>query len=252
MLKYKLYDNSKDKTILLLHGLFGLSNNWNTIALKLSDKYNIIVPDMPNHGYSFRLEDFTYIDLANYVMDLIKYLDLEIDCFIGHSMGGKILMTLSFLYPIKKMMILDIAPKVYDMNHKYLMEALLKIDLTQITNKKQVIDILKKDIKDNDIIAFFLMSLKRDQGKFYWLFDPDNLYKNYDNITDFPLNDKIIDTPSMFLYGENSNYIKQEDKELIKSIFKNSSIIKIKDCGHNIHTEKADLFLEIARNFIDN
>ncbi|MDP4267989.1 MAG: alpha/beta fold hydrolase [Bacteroidota bacterium] len=50
----------KGKPLIILHGLFGLSDNWSTIGKKLSENFEVYIPDMRNHGQSSRSHEFSH------------------------------------------------------------------------------------------------------------------------------------------------------------------------------------------------
>ncbi len=54
----------------------------------------------------------------------------------------------------------------------------------------------------------------------------------------------------LFIKGENSNYIKNADKLVIKEYFKNVQIVKIKGSGHWVHAEKPDELVRVVKGFV--
>ena len=83
------------QAIVIIHGLFGMSDNWNSIGKKISDNYNVHIIYLRNHGRSFHNANFSYDDMSN---DLHKYLlhhNIQKPILIGHSLGGKVAMNFS-------------------------------------------------------------------------------------------------------------------------------------------------------------
>src|SRR3970282_637492 len=117
----KLHYNiiGEGEPILILHGLFGSSRDWYSIAKILAKDYQVITPDLRNHGQSEHADSMTYTDMAEDVLYLIKELSLDNISLIGHSMGGKVAMVNALLHPslIEKLIVLDIAPVSYV--HRY-------------------------------------------------------------------------------------------------------------------------------------
>ena len=62
--------------------------------------------------------------------------------------------------------------------------------------------------------------------------------------------DIVCDVPSLFIRGENSNYILDDDINLIQEIFPNSILETIDGAGHWLHAEKPQLFLQLVRAFL--
>ena len=105
------------KPIIIIHGLFGMSDNWNKIAKKLSPFFEVHLIDLRNHGRSFHSDHFNYDHLTE---DLSKYIihnSLDDPILLGHSLGGKIAMNYCFLNKniVKQLIVVDIAPKIYSL-----------------------------------------------------------------------------------------------------------------------------------------
>ena len=41
------------RPLIIIHGLFGMSDNWNSIGKKFAEKFNVHIVDLRNHGRSF-------------------------------------------------------------------------------------------------------------------------------------------------------------------------------------------------------
>ena len=61
----------KGEPLLILHGYFGMGDNWKSIANKLAKDFEVHLIDQRNHGRSFHTDDFNY-ELM--VEDLYKYI----------------------------------------------------------------------------------------------------------------------------------------------------------------------------------
>ena len=60
----------------------------------------------------------------------------------------------------------------------------------------------------------------------------------------------VFEKDTLFLRGGNSNYIKDEDFELIKLHFPNSEIKMISGAGHWLHAEKPKEFYEESISYL--
>ena len=114
------------KPLIILHGLFGSLDNWQTLGKVLAEKYTVYLVDLRNHGKSPHSDTFSYLDMANDVAELIEDEKLETVSLIGHSMGGKTTMTSAAEYPqyLEKLIVVDIAPKKYAPHHQEIIDAL--------------------------------------------------------------------------------------------------------------------------------
>ena len=64
--------------LIILHGLWGASENWLPIAHLLEDKFQVILPDIRNHGQSPHDEAMNYEVMSNDVIELVEDLKLPV------------------------------------------------------------------------------------------------------------------------------------------------------------------------------
>ena len=50
----------KGEPLLILHGLFGMSDNWKTLGMRFAEDYEVHLIDQRNHGRSFHADEFSY------------------------------------------------------------------------------------------------------------------------------------------------------------------------------------------------
>ena len=244
----------KGEVICILHGLFGSLDNWASMSNMLSSNFEVHTIDNRNHGSSFHSDDISY-ELM--VEDLKKYLDhnnLKKINLVGHSMGGKISMIFSCTYPeyINKLSIIDIAPKVYPNNLQHIADILVDLDLEYSNKRNELEKILNSKLKDINLSKFLIKNLFLNKnGKFEWRMNIKSLQKNMDKICQFKENLNIFEKETMFLKGEFSNYIKENDIDYINEYFSNYSIKEIKRSSHFVHIEnKMDCYKELFNFFM--
>ncbi|RZJ88639.1 MAG: alpha/beta fold hydrolase, partial [Hymenobacter sp.] len=110
--------------LVVLHGLFGTLDNWQTLARRWADEagLRVISVDLRNHGRSFHAPEHSYALLAQDVLTLLDHLALAPErlTLMGHSMGGKVAMTLALGYPARlaQLIVVDIAPRFSNMEHQ--------------------------------------------------------------------------------------------------------------------------------------
>jgi esterase len=126
------------KPLVILHGLFGSSDNWVTFGRQLSDHYQVIIPDMRNHGQSPHSDHWEYTAMADDIYQLAKLLGYDQITILGHSMGGKVGMTFAEEHPdmLVKLVVVDIAPRSYPIRHRTIIDGLLSIDLASIASRR--------------------------------------------------------------------------------------------------------------------
>lgn len=239
--------------VIVLHGLFGSSDNWLSIARKFSETHSFWLLDLRNHGQSPHSETHDYDSMVSDLNEFIEYHNLQTPIILGHSMGGKVAMKFAIDYPqkTKKLIVIDIAPKIYKPKSKYIVEALMDLDISQIKSRDEADSLLEKKIKHKHIRKFTLKNLYRKEDlSFGWRLNLASLNNNLETIGGAFDESKPFNKDTLFIKGELSNYILQEDFDLITKIFTNSTIKTIQGAGHWVHTDKPDIVYEIIKDFI--
>jgi pimeloyl-ACP methyl ester carboxylesterase len=231
----------KGEPLLILHGYFGNGDNWKTLGIKIAENnFEVHLIDQRNHGRSFQTYDFNYEVM---VEDLLVYLNhhkLKKVNILGHSMGGKTAMFFSITYPemVNKLLVADVAPRYYPPHHEVILKALNSVDFSLINSRDDVDLIFKRYITENEIRQFLLKSVFREsKNKYAFRFNLESLTENNYEVGEgmSPFDNFYGDT--LFIKGENSNYISKDDEILIKSNFPNSRIVIISNSGHWLHVE---------------
>ncbi len=60
---YRQYGDGQP--VIILHGIFGISDNWVTIGRRLAEKFDVYILDQRNHGQSPHSDTFNYYVLAD-------------------------------------------------------------------------------------------------------------------------------------------------------------------------------------------
>ncbi len=243
----------KGKPIIILHGLFGSSDNWLTIAKKFSDRFSLYLPDLRNHGQSPHNDSHSYLEMANDLKEFISDNQIIDPIIIGHSMGGKVAMSFAIDNPdiAKKIIIVDIAPKMYEHENRSYLKALMEINLDQIKSRDEADKLLVDKIPEKGVRLFLLKNLyRKDDLSFGWRLNLKSIYENIKLIEGYTT-DKHSDIEALFIQGELSKYIQDSDYPLIKKVFPNSQVIKINDSSHWVHAEKPLEIYNAISSFIE-
>lgn len=172
--------------ILILHGIFGMSDNWHSMAKKLAQKYWVIIPDLRNHGKSEHSDNFNYDFMTEDVKNLLDDNHIKNCNIIGHSMGGKLAMHFALEYPeyIDNIIVLDIGIKKYESRHEFILESLNDIDPGNFTSRDSIQNALLNKISDGKIVNFLLKNISLDiQSKVYnWKFNLKSINDNFHQI----------------------------------------------------------------------
>lgn len=250
----RIYGEDKPGTpLLVLHGLFGMSDNWGTFGRLFGEQHQIHAIDLRNHGHSFHDEEMS---IAAMVEDLVHYIEQlglqEID-LLGHSLGGKVAMqyALTKSTKIRKLIIADIAPKEYPPHHQKIMDALDAIVIGELANRKEVEAELRKYLDEVGVIQFLLKNvyIKEDRS-LAWRFNKKVLTEKYAEFITVAVEPGVYEGETLFLAGERSNYILPEDHAMIKGMFPNAQIDTIPAAGHWIQAENPKVFNEKVAEFL--
>ena len=238
--------------LIILHGLFGESKNWNSIAKEMSSDFEVHLIDQRNHGNSFHHDQHNYIALANDLYNYINEYSLKKYSIIGHSMGGKVAMQFSLMYPdeIQNLIIVDIAPKEYKNEHYTIFEGLQKV-LLESASRKEAQNILIHYVKDITVVNFLLKGFSlSDSCKPQFKFNIHALEKNINNLLGTLKKHNNFNGMTYFLSGSESNYIQPSDAKDISKLFPRNKIITINNAGHWIHFEAKESFLHTIKTIL--
>ena len=247
---YKEYGDGKP--VVILHGLFGFSDNWKSQAKVLANYFKVIVVDLRNHGRSEWADVHSYESMANDVIETMDFLNLSQFHVIGHSMGGKVAMHLAQTYPerILKTIVVDMGVKCYPMHHQDLIEAIKAVPIETITARSQVNTFLSDRIPEEGVRQFLLKNLYWiERGNLSWRMNIAVLEANMPLILAALPKTEVL-SPTLFIKGADSSYILEEDYEVIENIFFDSEIQSIKAAGHWVHADSFELFLESVLAFL--
>ncbi len=237
--------------LVILHGLFGFSDNWQTHAKKLSSYFKVILVDLRNHGHSPWSNDFSYQLMVEDVSELLTSLQIQKCNLLGHSMGGKVAMHFAQIYPekLEKLIVVDIGIKSYPMHHQHILEGIHAIKTDQLSNRKEAEEILEQHIESDGVRQFLLKNLYwKEKGELAWRMNIKVLEDQMSEILS-AVPEKIVKTPTLFIRGELSNYILDDDFQEIQDVFPDSDILTIENAGHWVHAEAPERFINEILNF---
>ncbi len=259
---------SSGSVVIIAHGLYGASDNWVTVARELGEKHRVIVVDLRNHGKSPHSPEHSYALMALDIQELLHDLDIKKASFIGHSMGGKVVMQFALSYPllVDKLAIIDIAPKSYanfqnygvsTNNHTAILSAMVALDFSKITTRGEIESYIKDKIGDDTISNFLLKNVARkSDGNYQWKLNVEALNNNLNEVLDGFSHQWQPTTPTfngatLFLRGEKSGYFQDEDLHNARKFFPNAELSTIPNAGHWLHAEQPKLLLSSLLYFLE-
>jgi pimeloyl-ACP methyl ester carboxylesterase len=255
------------KPLIILHGLYGSSDNWYTIGKQLSSHFEIFLPDLRNHGHSPHHPDHSYIALRDDLHEFIVAHSIFRPVLLGHSMGGRTAMFFAASHPhlIDRLIVADISPCSYQadqhpnerLQHSDIIRSLLSLDISGIKSRSDADKALAGAIPSQAIRQFLLKNLKvRDHNRYFWGLNLPALEENlpgiFRGIDTLGLPEgKPMSFPALFVRGERSGYISESDLPCIEKYFRAARIVTIPGAGHWLHAEQPALFLKAVKEFLD-
>lgn len=240
--------------LVVLHGLFGSGKNWQSHTRQFADCFEVITVDLRNHGQSFHADEMNYPAMADDVAQLLQRLNLDHCNILGHSMGGKVAMTLALSHPLlaSRLVIADIAPVGYFHHYDDLIEPILALPLESLESRAEADQLLRQNIPEDQLRAFLLQNLVRENDAWRWRVNWRTIQRDMAFLTgfvDLPA-DWMIELPTLFVRGARSDYIGDAEIEVINQHFTDVAIATIEGAGHWLHAEKPAAFAQQVLGFI--
>jgi len=250
---YSKIHGEKGQGLIVLHGLFGMSDNWNSLGKKFAKYCKVHLIDLRNHGRSPHAEDFNYDVMCEDLLEYMEDNNIQKPILLGHSFGGKVGMKFAFTYPekIEKLIVADMAPRRYDTDFvQNLLQTLYNLPLEDFEKRKEIDSILSSTYKDKGMRLFLLKNLYRKENKeFAWRFNIEVLSEKVSNIQEADFIKGTCDVPTHFIKGGDSNYITNEDELIINKHFSDVSIATIDGVAHWLHAENPEEFYNEVMGF---
>ncbi|KAF7406497.1 hypothetical protein HZH68_005866 [Vespula germanica] len=270
-LAYASYESMKENLnltinpIVIMHGLFGSKNNWNSLskAIHQNSQRKVIAVDARNHGDSPHSSKMSYKHMAQDIVQLLSDLEIKKAIVIGHSMGGSAMMYLALHYPhlIEKLVVVDMSParaspnliemvKIFKVMNSIILDGIPSLSKARKTAEEQLAEV----IKPLPLRQFLTMNIvEAEPGKYKWRVNLPVLEQNFSTeIAIFPnVGGKVYTGPTLFIGGSNSDYIRIEDHPAIRKLFTRAEFLYIAGADHWVHADKPAEFINIVTNFIN-
>lgn len=201
--------------------------------------------DVRNHGQSDHHKTMDYPVLANDIIRVADKIRVEKFTILGHSMGGKIAMTVATKYPgrVDGVISIDSAPFDYNSNDRYtsvvknIARKLGTYDIVGMHRK----DLLAKMIKDFDskAIAFLLLNnaeFNNDLIAIGWKSNVPDLLKNTDTIFGFENVGQYYGPFKAILAG-NSKFEARDFNKSFPNVT-DDDLTFMQGAGHWVHSDK--------------
>ena len=242
--------------VIILHGLFGQSDNWVTVGRRIADQFHVYIPDQRNHGQSPHASIHSFPAMADDLAEFIDEHSIENPIIIGHSMGGKTAMTyaLENAGAVKKLVVIDISPRRYPERkiHTQVISQMMSIDLDSVTTRTEVEKILDSQISDSRVRMFIMKNLYyKIHGKLAWRLNLEAINQSMDLLFDGVSSDNTYPGPALFVRGGKSDYITDSDIPLIEKLFPSAIIKTIPGASHWVHADAPGELCYLLSSFLE-
>jgi esterase len=242
--------------VIILHGLYGQSDNWVTVGRRIANQFHVFIPDQRNHGQSPHTAIHSFPAMADDLAQFIEDHEIENPVLIGHSMGGKVAMTYTLENPgkVNKLIVIDISPRKYPerITHTQIISEMLSIDLEKVVSRTEVEKILESRITDPRIRMFILKNLYyKLHGKLAWRLNLDAINQSMDLIFDAVKSENTFEGPTLFIRGGKSDYIPDSDIQLINSLFPAAILKTISGASHWVHADAPEELCFLLSGFLE-
>lgn len=242
--------------VVILHGLYGSSDNWLTVGRMLAEKYRVILVDLRNHGQSPFSQVHTYESMSNDLLELFNRFNLSEAMLVGHSMGGKVAMQFTYQNPTRviSLVVVDILPYNYindeakgygeARQHAKIIAALLALKPELTESRGELDKKLAQTIPVKAVRQFLLKNVKRNSlGRFEWQLNVPAISENIELLMGAVLpvgGDVPIAVNTLFIKGQNSNYVFSEGVSKLGQLFSDFDVKTIPNAGHWLHAENPE------------
>ena len=244
------------RPVIILHGLFGQSDNWVTLGRRLAEQFHVFIPDQRNHGQSPHAPVHSFPAMAEDLARFIEQHHIIDTILIGHSMGGKVAMLYTLENPdkVQKLVIVDISQRRYPERsiHTQVLSQMLSLDLDTFSTRSEIEKLLTERIPDARIRMFMMKNLYyQAHGKLKWRLNLDVINQSMDLLFDGISATGKFEGPTLFVRGGKSDYILDEDLPMIISLFPNALVKTISGATHWVHADAPEELCSLLSGFLE-
>ncbi|HEY9174633.1 MAG TPA: alpha/beta fold hydrolase [Verrucomicrobiae bacterium] len=239
--------------LVLLHGLFGSFSNWLGVSHAFARRFTVLAVDQRNHGRSPHADEMSYVSMAG---DLAEFLDthgLQSAHLLGHSMGGKVAMQFALSHParVKRLVVVDMAPRAMPPQHRAVIEALVAVDPAAYRSRSEMDAALAGRLPDVALRRFLLKNLtSAPSGELRWQVNLSAIHANYGQLMAAVTGGRPFTRPTLFVRGEHSDYLTAGDTGEIERLFPNAQLRTVRGAGHWVHAEAPAEFASVVTEFL--
>lgn len=260
---YQILGRASAPKLVFLHGLMGSGANWRRITPSFVDDYEILLFDQRGHGRSFQPE--AGYAPENYSLDLkeiLQELRWPQIALVGHSMGGRNALVFSDLYPdkVSKLVIEDIGP-AQDQNSADKIQRLINLVPTPFRNRSvardffngEFLELIKGHTQPEVLSQYLYSNLAENELKqMDWRFSKAGILATLEEGRHRERWQELkrLKMPTLIIRGEKSQELLPETFHKMMRCNEKVQGEEVLGCGHWVHSEKPEEFIQIVRKFL--
>ncbi len=247
-------------TILCLHGRWGRAETWSDFIRHYGDRYRVIAPDQRGHGLSSKpLSNYTAEEMAEDIIELLNFLEIESVILAGHSMGGRVASYLTTSYPksIKALAILDksasgqIKPDTPP-NQISTTDPLTKDWPLPFSTLSDAMNFIRQ-FSDSDLsYQYFMNSLIETMEGYQMMFSSQAMAAGIANDEDWFNLLPDIKCPVLLIRASSHEAIPDEDFARMQSLLSNCTANEMTHPDHNVHLGNKGEFYRYFDSFLNS
>lgn len=238
--------------LVVIHGLFGSADNWRSHVKAWQEARRVIAVDLRNHGRSPHAEGMGYDAMAEDVIQLLDRLAIPRAHLLGHSMGGKVVISLARLAParVASLIVGDIAPLAYGHDHDRVFAGLRRLEAGRPTNRREADDLLGEHVEERAVRLFLATNLVRaEAGGLKLRLGLDEIQADYETIMGPPVGEGAFTGPTLVLRGAHSRYVTDAMLPALREVLPEAEVVTL-EAGHWLHAEQPEAFREAVNRFL--
>jgi len=247
-------DTGGDGTpLVVIHGLFGSADNWRSHIKAWEARRRVVAVDLRNHGRSPHVRGMGYAQMADDVLALLDRLSIPRAHLLGHSMGGKVAISLARLAPerVASLIVGDIAPVAYGHDHDGVFAALTRVVEGHPANRREADALLAEHVSEKAVRLFLATNLERaEQGGLVLRLGLDEIQDDYESIMGEPAGGEPFTGPTLVLRGSASHYVADEHLAALHEVLPKARLVTL-EAGHWLHAEQPEAFREAIDAFLE-
>lgn len=239
--------------LFVIHGLLGSADNWRSHVKQWQAHHRVVTVDLRNHGRSPHAESMGYGEMAQDLLSLMDRLGIERTHLLGHSMGGKVAISVARLAPerVASLIVADIAPQAYGHGHDAVFAGLRRVEQGSPTNRREADELLAEHVDERATRLFLATNLVRgDDGVLRLRIGLDQIERDYDSIMQEPAGEGAYEGPTLVLRGELSPYVPDEALPALRDVLPKAQLVTLEQAGHWLHAEQPEAFQTAVNDFL--